>query len=123
MVISRKRRRSMTSGWVFPGLVTVGLLAAGCVSVQKEVPPAGPSAPPQEAWVTFSSEPLHAEVWIDGKFVGTCPLRYSVTSGVHKLVIRAPGFEPWARDLHVKGDVPTNVHAVLEESGSSAGNS
>ena len=121
MVISRNRRPSIASGWVFPGLVMVALLAAGCVSVQKEVPSAQAPETAPEASVTFASSPNHAEVWIDDKFVGSCPLQYSLVPGVHRVVIRAPGFDPWERDLHVKSGVPTNVHAVLEAAGSSAG--
>jgi len=91
---------------------------AGCVSVQKTgseaAQAAPPGEPPREASVVFSSSPAHGEVWIDDAFVGSCPLSYRLEAGVHRIEIRLPGFQPWVRDLHVKADVATNVHALLE---------
>ncbi len=65
--------------------------------------------------VHFNSRPEFAEVRIDGVFVGTTPLPYRLTPGVHKIELARQRYQPWTRELSVSADVPTNVTALLDE--------
>ncbi len=65
--------------------------------------------------VSFDSHPEIAEVRVDGVFVGTTPLPYRLTPGVHKIEMSRTGSQSWTRELFVNDRVPTRVTAVLEE--------
>ena len=64
------------SGWV---LMAAWIAATGCVS----------------RTLTVTSEPVPAEVIMDGKSCGTTPATMAVRyGGVHELILLAPGYEP-----------------------------
>jgi hypothetical protein len=65
--------------------------------------------------VHFNSRPDFAEVRVDGVFVGTTPLPYRLTPGVHKIEMARQRYQSWTRELFVSADVPTNVTALLED--------
>jgi hypothetical protein len=70
--------------------------------------------------VHLNSRPDFAEVRIDGAFVGTAPLNFRLTPGVHKIEFTRSHFQTWSRDLLVTPDNGTNVIALLEESSTKA---
>ncbi|WP_457636488.1 PEGA domain-containing protein [Oceanithermus sp.] len=45
------------------------------------------STPGDKAYVRIKTEPAGQRVWIDGEFLGTTPLNYTVDSGPHDLLI------------------------------------
>ena len=64
--------------------------------------------------VLLDSRPDAAEIQVDGKFIGTTPVEYRLSPGVHRLELtRGNRFSPWLRELSV-GEVPTRVTALLE---------
>lgn len=65
--------------------------------------------------VTIDSRPDYAEIQIDGKFVGTTPLNYRLSPGVHRLSLTRSRYSPWVRDLMVTDGVPTRVGALLDQ--------
>lgn len=64
--------------------------------------------------VTFTSDPIVAEIYIDGKFVGQAPSTISMPPGPHVVVVKAPGRRNWERDLEVLKDSQVALHPVLE---------
>jgi hypothetical protein len=70
---------------------------------------------PRLVHVTFNSRPDWAEVRVDGAFVGTTPLPYKLTAGVHKIEMQRRSYQSWSRDLTVSSETPTNVTALLDE--------
>lgn len=46
--------------------------------------------------VSLGSTPVGAQVWMDGKFVGTAPVELTLAPGLHRVEMRSPGRE-WAR--------------------------
>lgn len=98
-------------------LVAAATLMSGCIAVDKTMPPdhAGAHAPepPRAQMVAFDSNPRRAEVWVDGNFVGTTPLRYPLEPGDHRVELRAPGYQSWARTLHVVAGSDSNVSVNL----------
>ena len=66
--------------------------------------------------VHIDSRPDLAEVWIDGKFVGSTSLSYRLAPGEHKIELVRPRYASWSRTLTVAPDQPTRVAALLQES-------
>lgn len=63
--------------------------------------------------VVIDSRPDHAEIRLNGKFIGTTPLSYPLPAGVHKIELARPQFESWYRELTV-AETPTRVVALLQ---------
>jgi hypothetical protein len=65
--------------------------------------------------VQIDSRPDLAEVWVDGKFVGSTPLNYRLTAGDHKIELVRPRYATWTRTLTVAPETPTRVAALMEQ--------
>ena len=65
--------------------------------------------------VAIDSLPDVAEIWIDGKFIGSTHLSYRLTPGDHKIELVRPRFATWTRTLTVNPDQPTRVAALMQE--------
>jgi hypothetical protein len=98
-------------------VATVGLLlgaVTGCVSVQKSGNQAAADSPPlPSASVMFDSRPDPAEVYINGEFRGTTPVKLVLAEGTHTVEYRLVGYQPWSRDLVVVAGEDTRVAATL----------
>jgi PEGA domain len=70
--------------------------------------------PPRAVQVQIDSRPDMAEVWVDGKFIGSTHLTYRLTPGDHKLELVRPHYTTWSRTLTV-ADQPTRVAALMQE--------
>ena len=75
--------------------------------------PASPAR--DEVNVLLDSRPDSAEIQLDGKFIGTTPVNYRLTPGVHRLEIMRARYNAWTRDLSVNAGNPTRVTALLQE--------
>ena len=103
--MSRSRRITRV---VVPLLVLV--LLAGCVSAAGH----RPTSRPPLVGVTIESRPDSAEVWVDGKFVGTTPMVQRLSPGVHAIAVTRDEYASWSRNLTVTADNPTRVMALLK---------
>jgi len=65
--------------------------------------------------VQIDSRPDMAEVWVDGKFVGSTPLNYRLMAGDHKIELVRPRYATWTRTLTVAPETPTRVAALMQE--------
>ena len=63
----------------------------------------------------FSSTPPGAEITVDWRYVGSTPSEISLSIGTHIVVISAPGFADWKRELTVVADSEVNVTASLQK--------
>jgi len=70
---------------------------------------------PYTVSVMIDSRPDLAEVWIDGKFVGSTSLSYRLTPGDHKVELVRPRYATWTRTLTVMPYQSTRVAALLVE--------
>jgi S1-C subfamily serine protease len=73
-----------------------------------------PAAQPGEGTVHIFSEPDGAEIFVDGKFVGTASSTFRLAAGPHEIIVRAAGRKPWQRTLEVLKDSDVSLKAVLE---------
>jgi hypothetical protein len=98
---------------IVPGAVAlcITFLLPACVSVEKTGDKGEP--PPSMATVSLQSEPMDADVSIDGDFRGTTPFSVKLSAGTHTIEMRRDGFKPWSRELVVVGGDDTRVKAIL----------
>jgi hypothetical protein len=74
------------------------------------------SAPgrPRLGTVILSATPEHAEVSVDGDFVGNAPVNLKLTPGKHTIVVSAKGYQGLTRDITVMPDSEVRLTANLE---------
>jgi len=75
-------------------------------------PEAKPAAPPQ-ATLDISSNPVGADVYLDGGYLGKTPFTASVVPGEHVVILRKTDFGAWGRKIQVAAG-PRRVTAYLE---------
>lgn len=102
--VSFEKRRWLT----YPGLVAM-LEEDKLVTVDRSLQP--PSK------VSVRSDPVGADVFLDGKFMGTTPSNLQLAAGTYNLSLRLQGYEPWQRELYVISGSETGVQAKLEAAG------
>ena len=64
---------------------------------------------------SFSSTPPGAEIMLDGRYFGNTPSVLGLTSGTHVVVLFAPGFAQWKKELTVAPGSEVNVSAILQK--------
>lgn len=86
-------------------------------AVPPQTAPAAQSATATQETVkcSFSSTPPGAEVWVDGRYVGSTPSVLSLSTGNHTVEVSLPGFGQWKRELTVSPGSELTVNAVLEK--------
>jgi hypothetical protein len=68
----------------------------------------------QRTPVHFSSRPDNADLYIDGKYVGSTEVVFRLTPGVHTVEMKLDEYETWSRQLSVTAENPTRVAARLK---------
>jgi hypothetical protein len=65
------------------------------------------------AQLTITSDPMGADIEVDGNFVGDTPSSLVVATGSHEIAIKKAGFKPWGRRMMISGG-QISVNAGLE---------
>lgn len=92
-------------------LVIILILATGCTT---KVPDARPSAEPATGSIDISSTPQGAEVYLDGIYKGTTPVRIiDVPGGSHILELRHRDYTSWSKTLEISGGTKMYVDTLL----------
>jgi len=63
--------------------------------------------------IHITSSPASADVYIDGKFIGTAPSVLALSTGPHHIVVRMEGYKDWDRTLEVMKDSDLSLNATL----------
>jgi PEGA domain len=66
------------------------------------------------ACVSFVSEPLGAEVYVDNKFVGNTPSTLTLAAGSHEIRVEAQTLKPWSRTFEAVAGSKITIRATLE---------
>lgn len=66
--------------------------------------------------VAVTSNPLGADIEVDGAFVGDTPSTITVAAGDHTILVKKPGFMPWQRTMKASGG-KIQITAELQASG------
>jgi S1-C subfamily serine protease len=73
-----------------------------------------PVVPPAKTAITITSEPLGAEIAIDGQFDSSTPSKLMLAPGEHVVRVTRPGFKPWERKIVVESGAEKALNALLE---------
>jgi hypothetical protein len=71
--------------------------------------------PPEDAYVDFNSNPVGADILINGTPRGSTPLRLQLPPGRHVIEIRLAGYRTWTRNMVVDPGSKPSVRATLEK--------
>jgi hypothetical protein len=78
--------------------------------------PAPEPAASVTALLEVDSRPAGAQVWVDGRLVGTTPLQVSgVGAGSHEVRLELRGYRPWRTSVSVGRGARARVAASLEQ--------
>jgi hypothetical protein len=115
-VMMTRLRFGFLDHMVVCGLLVVVTLT-GCVSVEKteEGEAAPPPLPPETARVMLDADERSAEVYVNGEFRGTSPLRVHLPAGTHTIEFKLKGFQTWKRELVVVGGNDTTINARMQK--------
>lgn len=64
--------------------------------------------------ITIESRPDFAEIYLNGKFIGSAAITPRLAPGEHTIEVRRKGFETWKRQLTVLPGGQSRVVALLE---------
>jgi hypothetical protein len=64
--------------------------------------------------VAILSDPVGAEVYVEGHFAGQTPATMHLASGAHRIELRASGIRDWSRQLEVIKDSEVTLRPVGE---------
>jgi hypothetical protein len=101
--------KTFTLRIVRAAVVLLSILSVACISTSAPVPRSE-----DRVAVFIESRPDWAEVYVDGKFVGTTAMSARLTPGVHSIEVRRQRHVSWKRDLTVMPGSATRVMALLE---------
>ena len=65
--------------------------------------------------VNVGSNPIGADVVVDGEFVGNSPAVLKISSGKHTVTVKMSGFKDWTRDINVQAGSEVQLTATLEK--------
>jgi len=80
-----------------------------------QTPPPAIVFPPEDAYVDFNSNPVGADILINGTSRGSTPLRLQIPPGRHVIEIRLAGYRTWTRNMVVDPGSKPSVRASLEK--------
>jgi hypothetical protein len=96
--------------------VTVAQSAHPALPVEQASSPAVNVASNRETVrCSFKSTPAGAEITLDGRYFGNTPSVLGLTTGTHVVVLFAPGFAQWKKELTVAPGSEVNVSATLQK--------
>lgn len=81
-------------------------------SMTKAAPVAAAS---ESGLISVLSTPEHAEIAVDGAFVGNAPADLKLAGGKHVVAVTAKGYKPWTKDLMVLAGSQVHLRAELEK--------
>jgi len=92
----------------YPGMVVV-LEAGKLISIDQSARPSINSK------VAIQSDPIGADILMDGQMVGQTPSTFDVPPGDHQINVQLAGYQDWGRRVHVLAGSTINLSAKLEK--------
>ena len=77
--------------------------------VRSDLPPAQTSLRTGRLGVTCDSTRSH--VYVDGAYLGACPIETPLVAGRHSILVRQPGSEDWTREIRIEAGVTIRLRA------------
>jgi hypothetical protein len=92
----------------YPGMIVV-LESGKLASVDQTAQIASSSK------LAVQSDPVGADILMDGMMIGQTPSTFDVTPGDHQITVSLAGFQDWVRKVHVLAGSQINLNAKLEK--------
>ena len=92
----------------YPGMIVV-LEGGKLTSIDQAGQPTSGNAK-----VAIQSDPVGADIFMDGQMVGQTPSTFDVPPGDHEVKTQLAGYQDWVRRVHVLAGSTINLHAKLE---------
>lgn len=92
----------------YPGMVVV-LEGGKLTSIDQS------GQPSMNSKVAIQSDPVGAEIFMDGQLVGQTPSTFDVPPGDHQINVQLAGYQDWVRRVHVLAGSSINLSAKLEK--------
>ena len=70
---------------------------------------------PAKGTVNVSSNPIGADVLVDGEFVGNAPAALKLAAGKHAVTVKISGYKDWTKDISVQSGSEVQLTANLEK--------
>lgn len=70
---------------------------------------------PAKGTVNVSSNPVGADVLVDGDFVGNAPAALKLSPGKHAVTVKMSGYKDWSKDITVQSASEVQLTANLEK--------
>lgn len=67
------------------------------------------------AKIQLESEPIGADIELDGSFIGNTPSDVQVPEGDHTITVKKTGFKDWERKMKVNAGSSIHLNATLEQ--------
>ncbi len=69
--------------------------------------------PSDSGSVNVSSDPIGADIYVDGNFAGQTPSTLHVTGGIHRIEVKTDGRKAWIRELQITKGSSVSVRPTL----------
>jgi hypothetical protein len=66
--------------------------------------------------VSLNTDPVGADVYVDGEFHGNTPATLKLRPGKHTITVKKSGFKDWSREISTEAGSEANLTATLEKS-------
>jgi hypothetical protein len=80
-----------------------------------EKPAESPTAEPARGTVNVSSNPVGADVFADGDFVGNSPAVLKLEPGKHTVAVKTSGYIDWSKEITVQSGSEVQLTANLQK--------
>jgi len=116
MKSNRKNNIDVPKKWIFIGcLVVLLFLPLFSLTAQSTAPRGGSDSDNGEGYNSYSltvrSNVEGAEVFINGSYRGTTPIRLRVSRGTYRIIVKAQGYYDYSETVRIQGS--RNVYAEL----------
>ena len=116
---AKTNRERIAAAAIIAVVVLLTAAAIFIMSGKKDKPAIEPmkQPPAAEAVLNLESEPVGAQVFIDGKSKGTSPLKIPLSLGEHEVKISMPGYLEWEAQVNLdkKGEQPLKITLEPQE--------
>ncbi|OAA31400.1 hypothetical protein AT15_07850 [Kosmotoga arenicorallina S304] len=70
---------------------------------------------PAQGTLSVNSSPAGANVYIDGSYYGTTPLRVSLAEGVHLVNLYKSGYSPFSKQVNIRANMTSYLNVALSK--------
>ena len=104
---------------IAPGLrvESIGQITATeeTAEAKSETKPAASTSQSDTGVVNLTSDPVGADISLDGNFIGNSPATLKLAAGTHTILVKMAGYADWTRQITVGAGSEVQLTATLEK--------